>query len=204
MGSDITSLEEFKLYLPKYLSPSAQKELFGQLKAWPPNIDSRFYTSRILDDRMIFQGDGISSLPIVNPERLAIKNADGLILSNTCDIDLTNQRPFTSRILYAPIISLKRWSELLSETLAPEGMENHLEDLRRQRVTQIFFLPKGKGLIEDSLVVFDQIVSYPNSKIPRDSLEGTRLFTLSDYGFYMFVFKLSIHFTRMNEGISRN
>ena len=174
------------------------------LEVWPPNIDSRFYTSRILDDRMIFQGDGISSLPIVNPERLAIKNADGLILSNTCDIDLTNQRPFTSHILFAPIISLKRWSELLSETLPPERVENHLEELRRQRITQIFFLPKGEGLIEDSLVLFDQIVSYPNRKIPRDNLKGTRLFTLSDYGFYMFVFKLSIHFTRMNEGISRN
>jgi len=37
-----------------------------------------------------------------------------------------------------------------------------------------------------------------------DELLRNRLFTLSDYGFYLFLFKLSLHLTRIREGVSRN
>ena len=35
-------------------------------------------------------------------------------------------------------------------------------------------------------------------------LTQNRLFTLSDYGFYVFLFKISIHLTRIRENIQRN
>lgn len=34
-------------------------------------------------------------------------------------------------------------------------------------------------------------------------IKQKKIFTLSNYGFYMFLVKLSIHFTRVREGVDR-
>ncbi len=97
--------DELKKYLPKYLSEENYKTLLAELKSFPYNIDGRMYTS-MLDKNVIFQGDGLKKMPIidlVNIER-GVKNVSCLILSNTCDMDLSNSRMFPASIMYAPII----------------------------------------------------------------------------------------------------
>lgn len=99
--------DELKKYLPKYLSEENYKTLLAELKSFPYNIDGRMYTS-MLDKNVIFQGDGLKKMPIidlVNIER-GVKNVSCLILSNTCDMDLSNSRMFPASIMYAPIINL--------------------------------------------------------------------------------------------------
>jgi len=41
------SLEDITKYLPKYLSGSAQEELFDEIKRFPDNIDQRLYTASL-------------------------------------------------------------------------------------------------------------------------------------------------------------
>ena len=72
------------------------------------------YTS-MLDKNVIFQGDGLKKMPIidlVNIER-GVKNVSCLILSNTCDMDLSNSRMFPASIMYAPIINLTTYISVL-------------------------------------------------------------------------------------------
>ena len=57
--------DELKKYLPKYLSEENYKTLLAELKSFPYNIDGRMYTS-MLDKNVIFQGDGLKKMPIID------------------------------------------------------------------------------------------------------------------------------------------
>jgi len=84
-----------------------------------------------------------------------------------------------------------------------ESIESHLESIRNQMITQIFYLPKGQKIEHESIVFLDRLNNCNNEIIDRERLQDIRLFTLSQYGHYLFVFKLSIHFTRIMEGVER-
>ena len=98
------------------------------------------YTS-MLDKNVIFQGDGLKKMPIidlVNIER-GVKNVSCLILSNTCDMDLSNSRMFPASIMYAPIINLTTYiSVLQKQGVNSSKIENHISDLKQQKITQIY------------------------------------------------------------------
>ena len=184
--------DELKKYLPKYLSEENYKTLLAELKSFPYNIDGRMYTS-MLDKNVIFQGDGLKKMPIIdlaNIER-GVKKVSCLILSNTCDMDLSNSRMFPASIMYAPIINLTTYISVLQK-----------QGINSNKITQIIFLPANSQM-EDSIVFLDKIYHVDNRFINRDTLEDQRLFSLSDYGFYMLIFKLSIHFSRIQEKVNR-
>jgi hypothetical protein len=199
------SIEDVQLYLPKYLTPDSEKALFEELKNFPQNIDGRLYTSRLKNELTIFQGDGIKELLVVNLPDTNVNPSPTMILSNTCDIDPNNQRLFKSRLVYAPIFNLKKYHNMLLTASSRDqaAIDQHVESIKRQRITQVFYLPKGGQLTNDSMVFLDRINNCDNSYISRDRIKELRLFTLSDYGLYLFLFKLSIHFTRIAEKIDR-
>ena len=117
-------------------------------------------------------------------------------------MSLDNKRPYPSRIMYAPLINYDKYAKLISEHY-PEKAENHLKDIKAQHVTQVMFLPKGEGLKHDSIVFFDQTISLPISQQLVQRFCENRLFTLSNFGLYLLLLKLSIHFTRIQERIDR-
>lgn len=199
------SIEDVRAYLPKYLSPGAEESLFSELENFPENIDSRLYTSLLKDEETLFQGDGIKDLLVTSLPDTRIGNAPSIILSNTCDIDKNNKRFFTSQMVYAPIFDLEKYkNRLISRGIkSEESVKSHLADIRRQHITQIFFLPKWSELEHDSLVFLDRLSSCSNDFVPVEKLRELRLFTLSQYGHYLFLFKLSVHFTRIAEGVER-
>ena len=81
---------------------------------------------------------------------------------------------------------------------------DHINDIRKQRITNVFFLPGINSILDDSIIQFDRICSCSNDSISRADLKNKRIFTLSNYGFYLFLFKLSLHFTRIQEKVQRN
>ena len=201
------SLEEIKIYLPKYLSPESEENLFDQLKQFPENMDHRLYTNYLLEPEVIYQGDGIKGLLVVNLPDAQIRPARGMILSNTCDVDERNKRLFPSSLVYAPIFNLEKYQKglLTSEILKDAGqIEDHIYAIKKQRITQIFYLPKGGALENESIVFLDRVNSCDNSFLSKVEIKDIRLFTLSNYGLYLFIFKLSVHFTRITEGIDRS
>lgn len=200
------SLDDIRLYLPKYLSEESTKILLKEISGFPKNSNGGFFTEKLNNKKVIFQGDGLEKLPVVNlPENL-VKYKPALVLSNTCDIDLGNNRAFPSQIFYAPIFNLNKYKQRLIDKKIKNIFEidQHIKNIKNQKLTQILFLPKGGQLKEDSFVFLDRINNCPNKIISRDNLEQERLFVLSDFGLYFFLLKLSIHLTRIQEKIDRH
>jgi len=199
------NLNEIKIYLPKFLSSESERELFDGLKDFPVNIDERLYTTYLNDTKIIYQGDGLNNLLVVNLPKHEIKPAPCIILSNTCDIDLQNKRNFPSQIVYAPIFSLEKYKQTLlkNSEKSKEQIVDHINSIKKQEITQIFYLPKFNGKLEESIVFLDRVNNMPNTLIERDKIASNRIFTLSDYGAYLFLLKLSIHFTRVQDKVER-
>lgn len=198
-------LEQLKLFLPKYLSKESEDDLFRNLKDFPSNIDARLYTRKLPLDELIYQADGIENLLVVNFPDKQIGEANSMVLSNTCDIDQGNIRLFSASICYTPIFNLQKFiDKLLSKPeITKRRVNQFVSQIKKQRITQIFYLPVGGRLSSESFVFFDKINNCDNKFISRQELKTRRLFTLSNYGFYLFLFKLSIHFTRIREDIDR-
>lgn len=203
------NFEQVKMYLPQYLSSVDQKTLFKEIKSFPNNIDKRMYTLKLMQDNSFYQGDGIDDLLVVDLKSRTFLKAPSIILSNTCDVDPLNKRLFSTRILYAPILNLNKYENALINNLVLTGLETserinaHISDVKKQFVTNIFYLPYTQGLGNESIVFLDAIINCPLDELSLDNISTNRLFSLSDYGFYMLLIKLSIHFTRVREGVSR-
>ena len=199
------NLDEIKIYLPKFLSAESDRELFKGLKDFPENIDERLYTTYLNDTKIIYQGDGLNNLLVVNLPKPEIKPVPSIILSNTCDIDLQNERNFPSQIVYAPIFSLEKYKQTLlkNSKKSKEQIIDHINAIKKQEITQIFYLPRFDGKLEESIVFLDRVNNMPNTLIERDKITSNRIFTLSDYGAYLFLLKLSIHFTRVQDKVER-
>jgi hypothetical protein len=126
-------------------------------------------------------------------------------LTNTCDIDVNNERLNPSYICYSPLILLDKYEQLLLKNLPKREkiIAEHINTIKKQKVTQIFYLPKGGFLEGDSIIIFNRVSSCLSESVQRDSVKQRKLFTLSNYGFYSFLFKLSLNFTRMGENVDR-
>lgn len=194
------TIDQIQDHLPKYLTPRQQQELVDQLRNFE---DRNYYT--ILHDAEMLQGDGWSKIEIVDFASGARDKIKGILLSNSCDIDSSNPRDFPPRIVFAPLISLQGFAELLqtSSSLKREQIDSKIASIRRQCVTSLFYLPQGGGLDADYIAILDDLHNIPLQTFLNEA-ERAKLFTLGQMGFYLFLLKLSIHFCRFQEGIARS
>ena len=198
--------DTLKIYLPKFLSAESDKILFEELNDFPDNIDSRLYTSALQDSNIIFQGDGLKDLLIINLPDENIQKRNSLVISNTCDIDPNNKRLFPSQVVYAPILSLAKYKNMLlsKSSKTKQQIESHIETIKKQKVTQIFYLPSLNDRIDESIVFLDRVNNCSVKSIVKVDIKQDRIFTLSNYGAYIFILKLSIHYTRIQDKVDRN
>lgn len=198
-------VEDFKIYLPKYLSQEATADLFEELSQFPKNIDGRIYTMRLKNEPAIFQGDGLGSLWVSNLPSETIKKTRVMVLSNSCDIDPNNERLIGPRLLYCPIINLRKYEETVraKSNVTSQRLADHINGIRSQKNSSMFYLPKYGGLEYEGIAMLDRINNCDAQAVNVQELVANRLFTLSDYGFYLFIFKLSLHLTRIREAVSR-
>lgn len=198
--------EELSKYLPQYLSAESKRELFRDLKDFPQNIiDRKFYTSNPLEPSFLYQGDGIKDMLVINLPDQGARLHPAMVISNTCDMDLNNPRFMPNRIVYAPIIKLSNYKRMLLVNfhIDVKRINSHIEDLKRQYISHFFFLPEGFGLPYDGIVMLDRINNCDRDQIDKYFLDKNRMFILSNYGFYILLLKISIHFTRIRENIDR-
>ena len=131
------------------------------------------------------------------------ENVSGIIISNSCDINIHNKIPKNRKIIFAPLIKLADYYSFLKSTKkTDEIITNTIDTIKSQRVTDIFYFPEIKGKINESIALLDDLHSMPISEFTP--AEKTQLFRLSQSGFYLFLIKLSIHLTRMFEGVARS
>lgn len=185
-------------HIPQYLSSGKQAELVDALRDFE---NRRYYMDR--ESAEVLQGDGWSGLEIVNFDDGRRDTIKGIVLSNSCDLDVENRRDVPPRLIFAPLVPVKAYVNALERAkISADRIEAKLDAIRRQRVSSIFFLPRDGALDADHIALLDDVHNLP---FPRFKSEGRRakLFTLNQMGFYLFVLKLSIHFCRFQEGIER-
>lgn len=184
--------------IPYYLTQEAKENLVKALNNFPKIT---YYTSLYPNDAL--QGDGWTSLGIVSFEKGERDFIKGIILSNSCDIDLTNKRDLPAKLIFAPIIKLTNYIKLLEKADVPKSnIATKIQAIRTQHVTTLFYLPKEACLDAEYIALLDDIHTIPLSTF--NSKDQKKLFTLSQVGFYLFIFKLSVHFCRFHENIDRN
>lgn len=199
------SIDEIKKYLPKYLSDSSYDKLLDELKKFPNNSDKSYYTTSLNHHTSLFQGDALSDMPFVLLPQNEIKEVPVMILSNSCSINKENQNPYNDTLIYAPIHSLSKYLKSLEVELSynDDQINSYEHEIKNQNISSIFFLPSF-GRLEESIVRLDYISSCHVSAISDTDAQNKRLFSLSNVGFYLFLFKLSIHFTRILEKVDRD
>jgi hypothetical protein len=186
-------------HIPKYLSAADQLKLVEELRDFE---NRNYYTTKYATE--ILQGDGWSGFDIVNFNDGRRDQIKGIMLSNSCDLDSTNRRESPSRIVFAPLIKVSSFMERLksSGALRAEQIQAKFDSIRRQRVTSLFFLPAGGTLGEDHIAVLDDLHNIP-LRLFESKTTRSKLFTLSQLGFYLLLLKISIHFCRFSEDLTR-
>ncbi|AGX88038.1 hypothetical protein [Candidatus Symbiobacter mobilis] len=196
---DIT-IEDIKEHIPYYLTQEAKEGLIKALKDFPEKMN--YYTAR--HPGGLLQGDGWNSLDIINIETAERKSIKGIILSNSCDISQENTRDLPARIVFAPIFPLSLYESLLAQSgIDPNKVSSKISSIKLQKVTSLFYLPKGGYLESNYIAVLDDLHTLPVQIFDKKP-KREKQFTLSQAGFYLFLFKLSIHFCRFHENVFRD
>jgi len=192
--------EELEKYFPQYLTAIDKKQLYKEIKDFPKNKEFYIYLQNY--EAQALQGDGWKSFLLINIETIERKKVSGIVISNSCDIDPANGIRDGQKILFAPLIKLSRYEEGMKESnLSDTEITQTISNIRSQLISHIFYLPEYPGHIEESIVLLDDINSNPLQHFLQN--REHKLFCLNQFAFYLFIIKLSIHFTRLREGLRR-
>lgn len=217
------TLETYIKLIQQFLPPSLFTEgLTNTLKKvkdeWPQLHDPNKFYSTSMDQTVFYQGDAVQDIlfPVIQPgtDEYETKYYPGVVLSNTCDVDLQNARKrHENFVVFAAVYPLSAYLEdLESAGISADSIQSFQSDLKFQRITDLFYLPtltlNGQELMAESFIRFDHVTHLQrrdfHSKWDKDFYPvGDRLCTLSDAAFYLFLFKLSVHFCRFSPEFPR-
>lgn len=194
-------VEKFKDQLPYYLTQQQKEGLLKALEDFPENTS--YYLSDYPVDlkNAALQGDVFNGLTIYGPT--GSRQIKGIILSNSCDIDTQNKRDFPMRAVFAPLVSLTAIVEKLQVAkISQNVIDAKLDAIKKQLVTNIVYLPECEH-IPESIIFLDDMHPIPTEELRKCLEEQQKILTLSQVGFYILLFKLSIHFCRFHEKVAR-
>lgn len=195
--------DDFRLYLPKYLSPEEQNKLLEEIRYFTQVTSERpFYSASLKSKPNLFQGDIVSDVIMARYEDRTYREVKGMLISNTCDASDDNPRMYDLSLTFAPIIDLSKYEQGLKRVHDAVKVDNHIKAIRNQELTTFFYLPAGFGFSE-RVVVFDKLFSLPRTLCEREKMTASRISCLSNFGFYLLLFKLSYHFSRIQERVNR-
>jgi hypothetical protein len=201
MAISVDSLHD---QIPYYLTKEQKEGLLKALKDFPRNAPY-YLTGQYKEEyqEKLLQGDGWTKLKIFNFYTGEKASINGIVLSNTCDVTPENARDIPVNIVFAPIVPLSAYSAALEKGgISSEKIQQKIQAIKAQQITTIFYLPAGDGFDKDHIVLLDDIHTIPAKAFEQEA-EKSKQFTLSLFGFYLFVFKLSVHFCRLHEGVNR-
>lgn len=200
----INNLDDIVNHIPFYLveDKDAKRGFIRNLESFPEKIN--YYTSNYPNHDL--QGDGWEGLDVFNIDSREKVSIKGIVLSNSCDISTENTRDYPVNVVFAPIVKLAAYEERLKQAgLSKHKIDSKIASIKKQQVTSIFYLPQ-LGEFPESIVLFDDIHSLPVAYFQRkkSSQQVNKIFTLSQLGFYLFLFKISVHFCRFHEKVLRD
>lgn len=202
MNFDAESLQQ---QIPYYLTAEDRQVLVDQLKAISRGGTADYFLDPYRDNFKadMLQGDGWRGFQLFKFDTGERRSVQGLVLSNSCDVDPENPRDVPARLIFAPLVKLAAYETLLrARGIDEQKVDAKLASIRAQKTTNMFFLPRGGPLAEDHVVRLDDAHSMPVAAHVK-AKDREKLFTLSNTGFYMLVLKLSVHFCRLHEKVNR-
>ena len=160
------TLELIRTFLPKYLTPELQENLFKTVQEnFPFSTDPNLIYSRIPEIDYYYQGDCIVDIPFSSFNKGIFETAYlyGIIASNTCDISPDNDRLDIPNIQFASVFSLSEYIETLrSKNINQQRIDSFIDNLRGNRISNLFYLPEKKNgqdvIIEESFVCLFQFL----------------------------------------------
>lgn len=194
-------VEKFKDQIPYYLTQPQKEGLVKALEDFPENTN--YYLSNYPTDlkTAALQGDVFNGLTIYGPK--GSRQIKGIVLSNSCDIDTDNKRDFPMRAVFAPLIPLRAIEKkLLEAKISQDIIAAKLDAIKKQLVTNVVYLPECEQ-IPESIIFLDDMHQIPTEELRELLRKEEKLITLSQVGFYILLFKLSIHFCRFHENVAR-
>lgn len=190
---------EIGQYLPNYLTPKEKRDLVAGLKDFPEFFN--YYLMGKFQNKAL-QGDIWDDFTVINFHTGERKNVRGIILSNSCDIDVNNPRSMPVSVTFAPLIKLEKLEALLLRSNKPDReVKSILENIRSQKNTSFIYFPENTAIeVPESVVYLNDLHSMP---VGAFSKQARKIITLTQQGFYLFILKLSVHFSRFQEGVAR-
>ncbi len=198
-------LEALRRQIPYYLTEESRQGFIRELESLIGSGGNNIFLSDHHHDfkDCLLQGDGWRGFDLLLFETGEKQSVKGIVISNSCDIYPDNPRDIPTRVIFAPLVRLSAFRTLLVQGgIETEQVENKIQSMKAQKTSNIFFIAAGGKLEEDYIVRLDEIHSMPVA-CHQENPQRERIFTLNMAGFYLFVFKLSIHFCRLQEAIVR-
>jgi hypothetical protein len=196
-------VDKLKDLVPYYLTNDRKHGFLEDLKSFM-NRDWLEYFSSAIGDTWL-QGDCSARGPKVDVVTMRKAEIKCLVVSNSCDIDPNNKRALPARVLLAPLIPLIAYENLLlkNHSGGRQAVETIIQKIREQKITNVFYLPHHDALGGETVVLLDDLQTVPASILPDPTSAENRYFSLSQIGFFLYIFKLSVHFCRFHEEVDR-
>ena len=191
--------DNLEKFIPYYLTKEVKEGLKKALLEWREK-PIRFYADN--ENPEPNQGDGIAAVDLYNPNTGASRAMHVVVITNSCDIAQGDTQSPYARVLVAPLIDFEKYLDTLLGLGWNQGkIESHKTSVINQEVTTLFHIPSIPKLEnKDYIISFNDLHSIPLSRI-RESPK--KIYDLHLHGFYLFIFKLSIHFCRFGEALQR-
>jgi hypothetical protein len=197
--------------LPHYLISTEKARLKFQLYQFfgvEHRLKDKDYQDFYLDNPPVFfmQGDILESMPICSwdsgNDRYDTGFAPVMLLSNSCDVSNDNVNLLEKEALFTQLIPLDEYfSDLKANGFTIANIESIYNGLTHQAYSNLFYLPPTPNDKREFIVFFDKIFWHPSCELIKklEFISEQRFLSLSHFGFYLLITKLSYHFCRVPE-----
>lgn len=204
------------LFLPNYLTDTNKNRLKSALEQFvDPDSKSKTidYTDFYLETppSFLMQGDLLNSIPVYDWDYERNNYTTGfapvIIASNSCDVYSKEEGLLEKEGLFACVIPFDEFEKDLKDNgFSAENIVSIRNNLTHQTYTNIFYMPPTFIDKREYLVFFDKTFWHPSEKLREyaSDISSLRFISLGNFGFYLFILKLSFHFCRVPEESERD
>lgn len=194
------SLEGIERALPYYLSAERREGVKKALSQFP---EIKFFYLKAYDNELL-QGDCWSHLTVFNFADGTRKKIHGMLLTNSCDMDENNKSVMAQQVTFCPIFAVNKLVDGWRQAgIDEQRIQSTFAAIKQHELNNFVYLPTGALFTTDMVAWLDEAHTMPYAAFAAEN-QKKKLATLSDPSFYLFIFKLSLHFCRIHENVDRS
>lgn len=196
---------------PSYLSLGEKGRLAKALEQFKGKSDNvinydKFYASNIQSSHFK-QGDLLAQIRFphwdIDKSEFIKKYPNAIILSNTCDIAIENERDIDKQVCFAESFKLKDFLDYLQDKgTKPQRIKEISNSIKRQDYSNLFYMPPKNSDENEYIIFFDRVTWFPIKELEiykSQNFNETLISTLSHFGHYLMIVKMTYHLCRVPE-----